>query len=98
MDRPLGSKHPRHGYTYPVNYGYVPDTQSGDGHEIDAYVLGIDQPLERFSGQCIAVIERLDEDDPKLIVVAEGVNFSDDEIREATHFQEQFFRSRIIRP
>ena len=24
MDRPLGSKHPKHGFVYEVNYGYVP--------------------------------------------------------------------------
>lgn len=28
MDRPLGSKHPREGFVYEVNYGYVPETQS----------------------------------------------------------------------
>ena len=26
IDRPLGSKHPKHGFIYPVNYGYVPNT------------------------------------------------------------------------
>lgn len=31
MDRPLGSKHPKHGFVYPVNYGYVLGTVSGDG-------------------------------------------------------------------
>ena len=24
MDRPMGSKHPKYGFIYPVNYGYVP--------------------------------------------------------------------------
>ena len=28
IDRPLGSKHPKHGFVYEVNYGYVPGTQS----------------------------------------------------------------------
>ena len=31
IDRPLGSKHPKHGFTYEVNYGYIPDTKSPDG-------------------------------------------------------------------
>ena len=30
MDRPLGSNHPKHGFVYEVNYGYVPRTQSAD--------------------------------------------------------------------
>ena len=25
MDRPLGSKHPKHGFIYPLNYGYIFD-------------------------------------------------------------------------
>ena len=24
VDRPMGSRHPRHGFIYPVNYGYIP--------------------------------------------------------------------------
>ena len=50
MDRPLGSKHPKHGFIYPVNYGYIPNTISGDGEELDAYVLGVHEPLETFEG------------------------------------------------
>ena len=31
IDRPLGSKHPKHGFVYMINYGYIPNTISGDG-------------------------------------------------------------------
>ncbi len=97
MDRPLGSLHPKHGYVYPVNYGFVPETTSPDGEELDAYVLGVDIPLKEFTGRCIAFIHRLNDDDDKLIVVPEGTILSDDEIRQATHFQEQYFISEIVR-
>ena len=30
----MGSRHPKHGFIYPVNYGYVPNTISGDGEEL----------------------------------------------------------------
>lgn len=46
IDRPLGSKHPKHGFIYPVNYGYVPNTISGDGEELDCYLLGVFEPLK----------------------------------------------------
>ncbi|MBE6049509.1 MAG: hypothetical protein E7214_02325 [Clostridium sp.] len=41
MDRPLGSKHPKHNFIYPLNYGYIPNTTSGDGEEIDVYIIGV---------------------------------------------------------
>jgi inorganic pyrophosphatase len=97
VDRPFGSRHPRYGFLYPVNYGFVPDILSGDGEELDAYILGIDSPLMEFNGLCIAVLHRLDDDDDKLIVVPPGVMLSDAEIRAQTHFQEQFFCSVLLR-
>ena len=97
MDRPLGSKHPKHGFVYPVNYGYIPNTVSGDGEELDAYVLGESQPLDEFTGRVIAIIHRINDDDDKLVVVAEGKDFTEDEIREQTNFQEQYFESVIYR-
>ncbi len=98
MDRPLGSNHPKHGFKYEVNYGYIPETKAPDGEEIDAYVLGINIPLEKFSGKCIAVIHRLNDDDDKLVVVPESSKeMIDDEIRKLTFFQEQYFTSNIIR-
>lgn len=97
MDRPLGSKHPKHGFIYPVNYGFIPGTTSGDGEELDAYVLGEHKPLEEFTGVVIAIIHRLDDDDDKLVVMREGRNYTDDQIRALTEFQEKFFKSQILR-
>ena len=56
IDRPMGSKHPKHGFIYPVNYGFVPNTISGDGEELDCYLLGVFEPVESFEGECIAII------------------------------------------
>ena len=99
IDKPLGSRHsekyPNH--IYPVNYGYVPNTISGDNEELDCYILGIFEPLETFKGKCIAIIHRTNDNDDKLIVVPEGRNYSNEEIRALTEFQERFFESEIIR-
>lgn len=97
MDRPLGSKHPKHGFIYPVNYGYIPNTISGDGEELDAYVLGEYSPLDTFEGIVIAIIHRINDNDDKLVVVKDGKNYSDDQIRALVEFQEQWFESIIIR-
>lgn len=98
IDRPLGSCHPEHGFMYPVNYGYLPGEIAPDGEPLDAYVLGVAEPVAAFHGECIAAIHRLDDDDDKLIVVPAGQSLTDDEIRVATHFQEQYFQSVILRP
>lgn len=97
IDRSLHSIHPKHGFVYELNYGFVPDSMSPDGEELDAYVIGPNIPLKTFKGTCIAVIHRTNDDDDKLVVVPENAKVTDDEIRSATHFQEQFFRSEIIR-
>jgi inorganic pyrophosphatase len=97
MDRPKGTKHPKWGFEYPVNYGCIPNTKAPDGGEIDAYVLGVEEPLNTFKGVCVAIIKRTDDDDDKLVVVPEGVDVSDDEIRKQTEFQEKYFKSEIIR-
>ena len=98
IDRPLGSKHPKYeNLIYPVNYGYVPNTISGDGEEIDCYILGTFEPLENFTGKCIAIIHRINDNDDKLIVVPEGKNYSNAEIKALTEFQEKYFESEIIR-
>ncbi len=97
IDRPLNSKHPKYGFIYPVNYGYIPNTKSQDGEEIDCYILGIDEPLKTFEGECIAVINRTNDDDDKLIIVPKGKEYTDSEIRELTNFQEKYFESEIIR-
>lgn len=96
-DRPMGSRHPRHGFVYPVSYGYIPGTLSGDGEALDAYILGIDEPLTSFRGMCVAVIRRMNDPDDKLIVTPPGWELTDEDIRSQTQFQEQFFKSRILR-
>lgn len=97
IDRPLGSKHPKWDMIYTVNYGYVPNTVSGDGEELDCYVLGVFEPVEKFEGKCIAVIRRKDENDDKLIIVPESRNYSNEQIEALTEFQERYFQSEIIR-
>lgn len=54
IDRPRGSLHPRYpGFRYPLDYGYLQGTTSGDGQGIDVW-LGSD-PTQRLSGVIMAV-------------------------------------------
>ncbi len=97
MDRPLGSTHPKWGFVYTLNYGFVEGTVSGDGEELDAYVVGEFKPLDEFTGTVIAIIHRTNDNDDKLVVAPTGVNYTDDQIRALTEFQEKFFESVIYR-
>jgi inorganic pyrophosphatase len=97
IDRPLGSKHPDHGFEYPVNYGFIPNTMTEDGEELDAYVLGVAEAIESFTGSVVAMIHRLNDNEDKLVVAPDGQIFTDKQIRELTMFQEQYFKSVILR-
>lgn len=97
IDRPLGTKHPKHGFVYEVNYGYIDGITAPDGEELDAYFLGITEPIATGEGVCIAIAHRKDNDDDKLVVVPEGVLMSDDEIMSSINFQEQWFDTEIVR-
>ena len=98
MDRPLGTAHPKHGFIYEVNYGYIEGTVSGDGEELDAYVVGEHKPLETFEGRVVAVIHRTNDNDDKLVVMEDGRNYSDDQLEALLEFQERFFEHIILRP
>lgn len=97
IDRPLGSKHPKHGFIYPVNYGFVPNTVSGDGEELDAYLLGVFDPVNEFEGRCTAIIHRTNDNDDKLVIVPDGKEYTDEQIDALVEFQEQYFKHIIIR-
>ena len=97
VDRPLGSSHPRLAdLQYPINYGYVPGTLSGDGAEIDAYILGVTEPIAAYSGTVIAVVLRLNDTEDKLVVAPVEHRYSVDEIRELVAFMEDAFDVHIV--
>ena len=97
VDRPLGSYHPEHAdMYYPINYGCIEGIIAPDGEDQDAYILGVDVPVEQFTGKIIAIIHRFDDVEEKWVVAPEGRSFTKDEIAEAVRFQEQYFQSEII--
>jgi inorganic pyrophosphatase len=96
VDRPLASKHPNHEIYYPLNYGYIPDTVSGDGEEIDAYIIGEFQPLQEFEGVVVAIVHRKNDIEGKLVVSKSLNKYSKEQIQALIEFQERFFDSEVI--
>ncbi|MCR4641130.1 MAG: NUDIX domain-containing protein [Lachnospiraceae bacterium] len=106
IDRPKGSRHPRHKeMIYPINYGYVSGVTGGDGAEQDMYLFGEEKAVEDFTGKVIAVYHRYDDNETKWIVVPcdesgrvrEDIAIPDkNEIYARIAFQEQFFSGVLV--
>ena len=97
IDRPIGFVHHTKGITlhYTVNYGFLPGVSGGDGEEQDVYILGVDQPVESFTGRIIAAIRRRDDNEDKFVAAPEGMVFHQAQIGQAVHFVEKYFDSSI---
>ena len=93
IDRPMGSKHPKHGFIYPINYGYVPGVIGGDGEELDAYLLGVFEPVEKYEGRLIGIIYRENDVEEKLVVAPKV--YTAEQITALVEFQERWFASRL---
>lgn len=97
VDRPLGSHHPNYDdLVYTVNYGYVENIIALDGEEQDAYILGIDKPINEYTGKIIAIVHRLDDVEDKWVVAPERTSYTREEIIKQIEFQEKFFEYEII--
>lgn len=98
IDRPIGSTHEEYeNIKYKQNYGHIKELKALDGEYQDAYLLGISKPIDKYKGVVIAIIERKNDDENKLVIAKKGATYSTPEIRKLTNFQEKFFNSRIIR-
>ena len=96
VDRPMGTYHPKYkDIYYPINYGYIEGIMAPDGEEQDAYLLGLEEPVEEYTGIVIEIIHRYDDVEEKWVVVPKGMLFTKEEIKENVYFQEQYFKLEI---
>ena len=97
VDRPMESYHPKHkDIYYPINYGYIEGMIAPDGEEQDAYLLGLDEPVQEYTGIIIAIIHRYDDVEEKWVVVPRNMSYTKEEIKKQVEFQEKYFKSKII--
>lgn len=97
VDRELGTYHPKHrDIYYPINYGYIEGIIAPDGEEQDAYILGVTEPVQQFTGEVIAIIHRKNDIEDKWVVAPQGMKFTVDEIKNQVYFQEKYFDFEII--
>ena len=96
VDRPIGSSHPDYpSLVYPVNYGYIEGVLTPGGEEQDAYIIGVDIPVDKFTGRKIAIIHRKDDVGDKWVVAPENMPYTKQQIEEMVYFQEQYYDSFV---
>lgn len=97
IDRPVGYVHHKGEKTlvYPINYGFIPKELGGDGEELDVYLLGVTEPIERASCRVIGIAHRENDVEDKLIAAPLGMSFTAEEMRDAIDFQEKYYHTRI---
>jgi inorganic pyrophosphatase len=72
IDRPRGSRHPRIAeWVYPLDYGYLQGTSSGDGDGIDVWV-GSQEPARLVAVVCTVDSEKRDAEIKLLIGCSEA--------------------------
>ena len=99
IDRPIGSKHPKFkDCIYPINYGFIPNTMAGDGMEIDVYLIRENKPQKNIKAKIVGVILRENDVEYKLVAapINNYKNVTEEEVKNATHFIEQYFKSTIV--
>ena len=97
IDRPIGHLHKKenHSLTYLINYGYIPGILGGDGEELDVYLLGVNEPVTEYTAKIIGIAHRENDVEDKLIAAPANKVFYQNEIAEAIHFQEQYYKTTV---
>ena len=95
VELPYGSYHP----LYPdeevtANKGYV-DESAGDGNFLPAYVAGVQEPLDTFTGIVIGIVYRRNADGYELIV-AKDYSLSKEDVIRSIAFEEQYYDTQIL--
>ena len=97
IDRPIGYVHHKGDKTlvYPINYGYIPGVLGGDGEELDVFLVGVDTPVNTYTGRIVGIAYRTDDVEDKLIMAPAGVSFTAEEMARAVYFQEKYYKTTV---
>lgn len=92
IDRPKGTAHPKYpNYIYRVDYGYLKNTSSMDGAEIDVWVGSGDKRIDAI--MCTVDLMKKDSEIKLLI----GCTEEEKSIIYETHNDSQFMKGVLIR-
>lgn len=98
IERQYGSYHPTlEDVVLPYNFGYVKQDITMDDFQFqDAYVIGIQQPLDEFTGEVIGIIYHKEDEKSRWIVAPRGMVADHDAVIQLLGNEEQYFDTKII--
>lgn len=92
VDRPKGSRHPRHGFVYPLDYGYLKGTSSMDGEGVDLWLGSL--PGAPLVGMIVAVDLAKRDSEIKLLL---GLTGEEIETVRALHNESDCMKGLLVR-
>ena len=96
VDREYGSFHPHlPDVTYELNFGYIND-HNQDGEFQDAWIVGVDYPLEKFTGIVIGIVYHKDDEKSRWLVAPVGYEINHEDIINQIGFEEQYYDTNIV--
>ncbi|MCR4926216.1 MAG: NUDIX domain-containing protein [Clostridiales bacterium] len=91
VTRPIKSFHPKYGFEYELNYGFVEGVTNISGTKQGAYIMGIDHPVREFDGRIIAIIKRNNMKGVEWVVAPKSKKFIVNDIKKAIDFAESYY-------
>lgn len=95
VTRPIGSTYPSNeDIKYNINYGEIVDVLDAYGEPQEAYILGVNEVIEEYTGRLVAIIHRVN--DVKNNWVISDKFYTKEEIYEKVKFVEQYFKVEVL--
>ena len=93
--QPIGSTYPSsENIKYEVNYGVVEGVVDATGEPQEAYILGVEDPVDEFTGKLIAIIHRLSDVENKWVI--SNTSYTKEEIYQQVSFLEKYFKVEVL--
>lgn len=88
VDRPIGTVCDDSAEPYPINFGYLPGVLSPSGEKQSVYLVGVERPVERYTGRVVAALYRENGSPGALVVAPVGQRPHQATIMEQVWFRE----------
>lgn len=96
VDKPIGYQEENNG-TYSINCGYLKQYLNHLEEKQEAYVLGVNKPVNTFKGKVIGIVNRKDDNRDILLIAPKNSKMKTSDINKSIYFKEKNYNHKIIR-